>query len=36
MTEKEGIGRKYITPFKENLKKTCEWFKVNYPNIRGI
>jgi GDP-L-fucose synthase len=24
------------TPLEEGLKKTCEWFKINYPNIRGI
>ena len=24
------------TPLKEGLKKTCEWFKINYPNVRGI
>lgn len=24
------------TPLKEGLKNTCEWFKINYPNVRGI
>ena len=24
------------TSLKEGLKKTCEWFKINYPNIRGV
>lgn len=24
------------TPLKEGLKKTCEWFRINYPNVRGI
>ena len=23
------------TPFKEGLKKTCKWFKISYPNVRG-
>ena len=21
---------------REALKKTCEWFKINYPNVRGV
>ena len=24
------------TPFDIALKKTCDWFKVTYPNVRGI
>jgi GDP-L-fucose synthase len=24
------------TSIKEGLKKTCDWFKINYPNVRGI
>ena len=24
------------TPFNEGLKKTCKWFKINYPLIRGV
>ena len=24
------------TPLKEGLKKTCEWFKISYPNVRGV
>lgn len=24
------------TPLEEGLKKTCDWFKKNYPNVRGI
>ena len=31
-----GSKEEFYSPFKENLKKTCEWFKVNYPNIRGV
>jgi GDP-L-fucose synthase len=33
-----GLGwkKEYYTPLEEGLKKTCEWFKLNYPNIRGI
>lgn len=28
---------KYLTPMRQGLNKTCEWFKSNYPkNIRGI
>lgn len=24
------------TPLKEGLKKTCKWFKINYPKVRGV
>jgi len=24
------------TPFAEGLKKTCQWFMENYPNVRGV
>jgi len=24
------------TSLKEGLKKTCDWFKINYPNVRGV
>ena len=25
-----------FTTLKEGLKKTCEWFTMNYPNVRGV
>lgn len=31
-----GWDVKNYTPLKEGLKKTCEWFKINYPNVRGV
>jgi GDP-L-fucose synthase len=31
-----GWKKEDYTPFKEGLKKTCEWFKINYPNVRGV
>ena len=31
-----GWQKQQYTPLKEGLKKTCEWFKITYPNIRGI
>jgi GDP-L-fucose synthase len=31
-----GWKEEDYTPFKEGLKKTCEWFKINYPNVRGV
>ena len=30
-----GWEEKNYTPFKQGLKKTCEWFKIRYPNVRG-
>lgn len=24
------------TTLEEGLKKTCNWFKINYPNVRGV
>ncbi|HIO72560.1 MAG TPA: NAD-dependent epimerase/dehydratase family protein, partial [Flavobacteriales bacterium] len=32
-----GLGWKEAdyTPFNEGLKKTCKWFKMNYPFVRG-
>ena len=24
------------TSLEEGLKKTCNWFTINYPNIRGV
>ena len=32
---KLGWGSRHYTPLKQGLKKTCEWFKINYPNVRG-
>ena len=31
-----GWKKEDYTPLKEGLKKTCEWFIINYPNVRGI
>ena len=31
-----GWKDKNYTPLKEGLKKTCDWFKINYPNVRGV
>lgn len=31
-----GWKKEDYTSLKEGLKKTCEWFKINYPNVRGI
>jgi GDP-L-fucose synthase len=31
-----GWNKEGYTPLKEGLKKTCEWFKINYPNVRGV
>lgn len=31
-----GWMKENYTPLREGLKKTCEWFKINYPNVRGI
>jgi len=31
-----GWNQADYTPLKEGLKKTCEWFKINYPNVRGV
>lgn len=31
-----GWDEKNYTPLKEGLKKTCEWFIMNYPKVRGI
>jgi len=31
-----GWDKKNYTPLKEGLRKTCEWFIMNYPNIRGV
>jgi len=31
-----GWKKENYTPLKEGLKKTCEWFIINYPNVRGV
>jgi len=31
-----GWKKQDYTPLKEGLKKTCKWFIINYPNVRGI
>jgi len=31
-----GWKKENYTPLKEGLKKTCDWFIINYPNVRGI
>ena len=31
-----GWKKKDYTSLEEGLKKTCEWFKINYPNVRGV
>jgi len=30
-----GWGEKDYTPFNVGIKRTCEWFKKSYPNVRG-
>lgn len=31
-----GWRYEWYTPLKKGLKKTCRWFKLNYPNVRGV
>ncbi len=31
-----GWDKNNYTPLKKGLQETCEWVKMNYPNIRGI
>jgi len=31
-----GWKEEWYTSFEEGLKKTCEWFIMNYPNVRGV
>jgi GDP-L-fucose synthase len=33
---KTGWKDDMYTPFEVGLKNTCDWFKSNYPNVRGI
>lgn len=36
LLEKTSWKVEDYTPFDVALKKTCEWFKVTYPNVRGV
>ena len=31
-----GWKNEWYTPLEEGLKKTCEWFIINYPKVRGM
>ena len=31
-----GWKEEWYTPLEKGLKKTCEWFTKNYPNVRGV
>jgi len=31
-----GWNRSYYTSFEDGLKRTCDWFVENYPNVRGM
>jgi len=31
-----GWDKNRYTPLKEGLKNTCDWFIMNYPNVRGV
>lgn len=31
-----GWREEMYTPLEVGLKKTCKWFKENYPNVRGV
>ena len=31
-----GWKEQFYTPIEIGLEKTCNWFKDNYPNIRGL
>jgi GDP-L-fucose synthase len=31
-----GWSEEMYTPIEVGLKKTCDWFKQNYPNVRGV
>jgi GDP-L-fucose synthase len=33
---KLGWCEEMYTPIEIGLKKTCNWFKQNYPNVRGV
>ena len=31
-----GWSVENYTSLQEGLKKTCEWFKIKYPSVRGV
>jgi len=31
-----GWSEEMYTPIEVGIKKTCDWFKENYPNVRGV
>ena len=31
-----GWKNEWYTSLEIGLKKTCEWFIINYPNVRGV
>ena len=31
-----GLPERSYTSLEQGLKKTCEWFKMNYPYVRGV
>jgi len=31
-----GWNKSWYTPIDVGLKKTCDWFKINYPKVRGV
>ena len=31
-----GWKKEWYTPLEIGLKKTCDWFRINYPNVRGV
>jgi GDP-L-fucose synthase len=31
-----GWKKEWYTPLDVGLQKTCDWFKANYPNVRGM
>lgn len=31
-----GWKKEYYTSLEEGLKKTCDWFIITYPNVRGV
>jgi GDP-L-fucose synthase len=36
LLEKTSWRAEDYTPFDIALKKTCDWFKATYPNVRGV
>jgi len=31
-----GWRKEYYTSLEDGLKKTCDWFIMAYPNVRGV